>query len=221
MLMAVPSSPGWAPTEIVGSGIDVEQPADPALFRAYAGLRGNHVLYVGRVQAEKGCEALFAHYLGLPEETKKRFPLALIGKAAMQIPDSPHVRHVGFVSEELKRSALAGATLLVMPSPYESLSLATLEAWASGIPVLVNGDCEVLKRQCQRSQGGLWYHCGDEFGEAFSLLVGDPVLRAALGENGRTYVRRNHAWGTIVSRYQRVLERVRAAPRRDEACGSA
>jgi glycosyltransferase involved in cell wall biosynthesis len=200
-----------SPTRIVGSGMDPGGADDAALFRAHVGLSGQYVLYVGRVQREKGCHALFDHYLGLPEETKTTFPLVLVGKAAMQIPDSPHVRHVGFLSEELKRSALAGATLLLMPSPYESLSLVTLEAWRSGVPVLVNGESDVLEAQCRRSQGGLWYRDADEFREAFCLLVGDAALRGALGENGRTYVQRNHRWDAIVTKYQGVLDHVRGA----------
>jgi glycosyltransferase involved in cell wall biosynthesis len=128
----------------------------------------------------------------------------------MQIPESPHIRYAGFVSEDLKRSALAGATVLLMPSPYESLSLVTLEAWRAGIPVLVNGDCDVLKHQCRRAQGGLWYQCADEFREAFSLLVEDPGLRVALGENGRAYVQRNHRWDAVIDKYQRILEEVRS-----------
>lgn len=200
-----------APTQIVGSGVDSSLGNDPALFRAHLGIPGQYVLYVGRVQREKGCEKLFDYYLALPERIRASFPLVLIGKAAMRVPRSAHISHAGFVSEELKRSALTGATLLIMPSPYESLSLATLEAWASGIPVLVNGDCDVLKNQCRRSQGGLWYHCADEFREAFTLLIGDAALRAALGKNGQAYVQRNHTWDAVASKYRRILEDVRSA----------
>ena len=44
-----------------------------------------------------------------------------------------------------------------MPSFYESLSMVTLEAWALGKPVLANALCDVLKGQCRRSNGGLYY----------------------------------------------------------------
>jgi glycosyltransferase involved in cell wall biosynthesis len=42
---------------------------------------------------------------------------------------------------------LAGSRAFVHPSPYESLSMALLEAWKVGRPALVNGRCDVLRGQ--------------------------------------------------------------------------
>ena len=39
----------------------------------------------------------------------------------------------------------AGASALVVPSPYESLSIVLLEAWNRGVPALVNAHCAVLQ----------------------------------------------------------------------------
>src|SRR5207302_543085 len=80
---------------------------------------------------------------------------------------------------------LGGCDVLVMPSPYESLSVIVLEAWAMGRPVLVNSACRVLEGQCVRSGGGLFYRGYSEFAEALRRLLDDAALRAALGEAGR------------------------------------
>lgn len=92
-----------------------------------------------------------------------------------------------------------------MPSPYESLSLATLEALACGAPVLVNGQCEVLKGHCLRSNAGLWYQGYDEFKEGVQFLSQNVRLRDALGKNGERYVEMNYTWKKIEEKYFRLL----------------
>ena len=82
-------------------------------------------------------------------------------------------------------AALERCRLLVIPSPYESLSVITLEAWKLGVPVLANARCKVLVGQCLRSNGGLFYHGYAEFAEALRLLLERPGLRARLGPPGK------------------------------------
>ena len=55
--------------------------------------------------------------------------------------------------------------------------------------MLANARSEVLVEHCARSNAGLYYADRDEFVEALSLLVADERLRAAMGRNGRDYVR--------------------------------
>jgi glycosyltransferase involved in cell wall biosynthesis len=52
-----------------------------------------------------------------------------------------------------------------VPSPYESLSLLALEAFAVGTPVLANARSEVLVEHCLKSNAGLYYADRDEFVE--------------------------------------------------------
>jgi glycosyltransferase involved in cell wall biosynthesis len=92
-----------------------------------------------------------------------------------------------------------------MPSPYESLSLVLLEAWALGAPVLANGRCRVLRGQCLRSGGGLAYLGYEEFAAAAGLLLERPDLRAALGRQGRAYVEREYAWEGVLAKLELVF----------------
>ncbi|MFQ5792248.1 MAG: glycosyltransferase family 4 protein, partial [Acidobacteriota bacterium] len=127
------------------------------------------------------------------------------GGRTMDIPEHPAIRYAGFVSEEDKWGALAGAELLIMPSELESLSMVTLEAWSMGKPVLVNGRCEVLRGQCRRSNAGLYFTSYDEFREALALLEKEPSLREALGRNGNRYYRDHYRWEVIDAKYDRLL----------------
>jgi glycosyltransferase involved in cell wall biosynthesis len=95
-----------------------------------------------------------------------------------------------------------------MPSPYESLSVIVLEAWAMGRAVLVNGACRVLEGQCVRSGAGLFYRGYSEFADALRMLLGDPALRDRLATAGRAYVAREYAWDVVEERTQRFLEEI-------------
>ena len=93
-----------------------------------------------------------------------------------------------------KLAAIARARALVMPSRHESLSMVVLEAWMMGRPVLVNGDCEVLRGQVLRANGGLYYRRYEEFAAAVDILARSPALADALGRQGQAYFEANYSW---------------------------
>ena len=196
-----------APGVVVGVGSEVPAQASAPRFRARTGITGRFALYVGRIDANKGCADLFSHFRRYAAEGG-RLDLVLAGSAHLPVPDDPRIRHLGFVSDEEKYDALAAADLLIMPSPYESLSMVTLEAWAMERPVLVNGACDVLRGQAVRSNAGLYYNSYPEFAETLQRLESDPRLRAGLGANGRRYFDRHYAWPEIDRKYLDLLDRL-------------
>jgi glycosyltransferase involved in cell wall biosynthesis len=193
------------PSVVVGSGLNLP-PSDPDLdFTARHGLDRPFILYVGRIDKNKGCVTLFAYFRKFLEETGENVDLVLAGAAVIPIPEHPRIRHVGRISEEEKVAALRQCRLLVMPSAYESLSIITLEAWKLGAPVLANARCQVLMGQCLRSNGGLFYHGYAEFAEGLKLLLGRPELATSLGRQGQAWVETECAWDTIEGRVENLL----------------
>jgi glycosyltransferase involved in cell wall biosynthesis len=201
------SGNGDLPSAVIGSGLNLPDP-DPGLdFRGKHGLPRPFVLYVGRIDKNKGCVTLFAYFQKFLEETGADLDLVLAGSAALTIPRHPRVRHIGFISEAEKVSALRECRLLVMPSPYESLSIVTLEAWKLGVPVLANARCRVLMGQCLRSNGGLFYHGYAEFAEALKLLLARPEAGALLGRQGQRYVEDEYSWERVEGKIEDLLAR--------------
>ena len=133
-----------------------------------------------------------------------------MGVKLMQLPEVPWVKFAGLLSERERLQALEAATIVVVPSPFESLSLLALEAMAVGTPVLCNARAEVLVDHCHKSNAGLYYQDRDEFVECSKLLLADDRLRERMGRNGKEYVRRNYRWDVII-------EQVRPADRGAEA----
>ena len=179
-----------------------------AVFRRRHRLHGPFALYGGRIDPGKGCEELI-EYFGTYVQQGGDASLVLMGVKLMQLPEERWVRFAGLLSERERLQALEAATVVVVPSPYESLSLLALEAFAVGTPILANARSEVLADHCLRSNAGLFYADRDEFVEALVLLLSDEELRRAMGRNGEAYVRRHYRWDVIMSKYERLLTRIR------------
>ena len=201
------------PGVVVGVGSQVRDDASAARFRSRTRIDGPFVLYVGRIDENKGCTELFDYFRRYAGEVSDRMQLVLAGAPVMEIPPHPRIHHLGFVSEEEKYDAMAAADALLMPSYYESLSMVTLEAWAMRMPVLVNGRCDVLRGQAVRANAGLYYESYDEFAEALHLFETERGLRRALGINGRAYFERHYTWSVVEGKYLAMLERLERANR--------
>ena len=205
--------------ETVGCGVDLppshlheEQPdqaASPlsargAVFRRRHRLYGPFALYGERIEPRRGCEELL-DYFNSYAESDGDTSLVLMGLKLMPIPDALHLRFAGMLSETERSEALEAATVVVAPSPFESLSLLALESFAVGTPVLANARSDVLVDHCQRSNAGLYYASRDEFQACLRMLIRDDDLRTAMGHQGRAYIRANYRWEIVLGKYDRLI----------------
>ncbi len=190
--------PSWRP-HLAGRGV---------LFRRRHRLHGPVALYGGRIDPGKGCEELIEYFSTYVQDGGDA-SLVLMGVKLMPLPEEPFIRFAGLLSDAERLQALEAATVVVVPSPYESLSLLALESFAVGTPILANARSEVLVDHCQKSNAGLYYADRDEFVESLKLLIGDHRLRAAMGRNGRAYVRKFYRWDAILSKYERMFTKLR------------
>jgi glycosyltransferase involved in cell wall biosynthesis len=181
-----------------------------SMFRRRHRLHGPYALYGGRIDPGKGCEELIEYFSTYVQEGGDA-SLVLMGVKLMPLPEEPFIRFAGRLSDQERLQALEAATVVVVPSPYESLSLLALESFAVGTPVLANARSEVLVDHCHKSNAGLFYADRDEFTECLKLLIADQRLRAAMGRNGRHYVRQNYRWDVIIGKYERMFSKLRQA----------
>jgi glycosyltransferase involved in cell wall biosynthesis len=203
-------APGGPADDEGQDAVDVmaQMKARGVAFRRRHRLYDDFLLYGGRIDAGKGCEELLEYFTSYKEQNGNA-TLVLMGVKLMQLPEVPWVRFAGLLSERERLQALEAATVVVVPSPFESLSLLALEAMAVGTPVLCNGRSEVLVEHCVKSQAGLYYEDRDEFIECSKLLLADERLRRAMGRNGKDYVKRNYRWDVILAKYDRLIAAVK------------
>ncbi len=196
------------PSATIGIGLE---PASGATSRAALdrfGISQHYVLYLGRVDRNKGCQTLLEYFqeyaAGHDAPT-----LVLAGPTKLQIPAHPLIRALGYVSDEARAALLAHAHVLIVPSRYESLSIVLLEGWNHGVPALVNAQCRVLAGQVRRANGGLYYRSSAEFAEALSYLLTHERERQALGQQGLAYVEQEYRWPAVLQRMEGLLAQVK------------
>jgi len=202
------------PATVTGIGVDLDvavTDAEVATFRSGVPGLGSrpYLVYVGRVDPGKGSVELYDFFTAYKSRNPSDLALVIVGDPVEPPPAYPDIFVTGFVPQDTKAAAMAGALALVQPSYFESFSLVLAEAWALGRPALVQGRCDVLEGHARRSGGAIAYRGFAEFEAALDLVLADPALRQGLGEAGRRYVERRYGWDRIITRYERFLERVR------------
>jgi glycosyltransferase involved in cell wall biosynthesis len=191
---------------VVGMGMDPFD-ADPSACPRARALGRPYAIYSGRREEAKGTPLLLEYLDAFRRRTGRDLALVLTGSGPVAPPAAlaPHVLDLGFVSEEEKHAAMAGAVAFVHPSVYESLGIVLLESFLAGTPALVHARGRVLRWQCARSGGGLWFVGYPDFEEALCALLDRPGLRAALGAQGRRYVLAEYAWKAVEDRLLAAL----------------
>ena len=199
---------GKIPYQIAGAGIDVPDNVDTAGFREKFHILSDYVLYVGRVDIGKNCDDLFEYFNKFNEARQNQLELVVVGKIMMKKPESEHIHLLGYVSEEEKYAAIAGAKVLIMPSAHESLSLVVLESMAMGIPVIVNGACAVLEGHCRKSGAGISYKDYFQFEEGLQRVLWDLELYRGMQAAGKKYVREYYSWEHTIEKFHQIIEAV-------------
>jgi glycosyltransferase involved in cell wall biosynthesis len=111
-----------------------------------------------------------------------------------------NVVFTGFVSEEVKISALDASTAIVLPSIsnyVEVFSLAVTEAWARGKPVVASAVGEIPYRVRHMVNGLLVPPRNPKaLADAILQLIRDRKLGERLGAEGRERVT---TWGKVIN----------------------
>ena len=191
------------PSRLGSLGMSSVPNVDPTAFRRRHGIEGDLLLYIGRIESAKGVDELVE--FARAARTDRSSTLVLIGQNMMGLAREDGLFPMGYVTSEEKHEALAGATVFMMPSSNESLSLVTLEAWQHGIPVLATTRSQVVLDHVRASQGGLYYDGRLDFTAALKHLLGNLDLRHRMGANGRRYVEANFTWERVDRIYDEII----------------
>lgn len=195
--------------DIIAIGVDIDSGiVDIEKYKRTKKL-SDYIVYVGRIDEGKNCPEMFRYFIEYKKRNPSDLKLVLVGKSVIEVPEHKDIISMGFVSEEEKYNAIAGARALILPSKYESLSISVLESLKLGTPIIVNGKCEVLKGHCKKSNAGLYYENYFEFEGCLKYILGNTQTADIMGMNGKNYIRDNYEWGIIVERFTRLIESIR------------
>jgi glycosyltransferase involved in cell wall biosynthesis len=194
--------------EIAGIGINVPDKVNTDKFRNGHGIFDDYIIYVGRIESHKGCNDLFKYFIEYKRRNINSLKLVLVGRSLIDIPSHPDIISLGFIPDEDKFDGIAGAKFLVLPSQYESLSISVLEAMKLNIPVIVNGNCDVLKGHCTKSNGGLYYKNYFEFEGCINYLIRNNECYRLMKANAKKYIDDNYQWSRIIEKYDRMIKEI-------------
>lgn len=192
---------------VVGMGMP-GFPSDGDAFIAKQGFEHPYLIYCGRREPGKGTPLMLDYLELFRQRTGRDFHLVLTGSGEVH-PGSelaPLVRDLGYVDEQTKRDAMAGALAFVHPSVNESFGIVLLEAWLAGTPGLVHGKSDVLRDQCRRANGGLWFTHYPDFEAMLLWLMDNREQAAKLGAFGKAYVEREYSWDSVGRRFFEALD---------------
>lgn len=205
---------------VVANGVDPRRfrPAvDRNALRAGLALPTDRLilLCVGNLKPIKGHDTLIRAFVER-RELRRCCLLVIVGRdysggrlAALAARETPgdSIRFVGETEDPLPW--YQAADVFVLPSRFEGMSNALLEAMACGLPSIataVGGNLELVTPE----RTGLLLHSDDTaaMGNAMMRLAEDADLRARMGAAAREYVARRHA---IKDTAEKIAARYRAA----------
>ena len=110
------------------------------------------------------------------------------------------VIHVGYIETEELAAIYRGATFIVVPTLFESISIPVYEAFALGVPVCASA---VVGLPEQVGDAGLLFDptSVDDIAKTMTRLLDDPLLRQELVSRGKTRVK-----SVTHEAYARILE---------------
>ncbi len=164
--------------------------------------------YVGRISKEKNVGVLLEAFQKL--NRREDLFLLLVGdgprkqkKVCRQISNCQVTGFVDNVQDYLK-----AMDIFVMPSLTETTSLATLEAMASGLPVIATR-IGFMQNYITAGYNGAFFR-GDNpllLAAKISKLLKEKELRLRLGGNARRTVAYSFSWDRSISKIKRILLR--------------
>ena len=169
-----------------------------------------NILCVGRLIERKGQAYLIQAFAKLRPKLKQRIKLTLVGtgdgeaslkKLAKDLFVDEEVDFAGVVSNEKMPQIYREADVFVLPSQNEGMSIALLEAMASGLPAIatVTGGTAELVRENVNGFIVPWANV-QALTEYLTLLAGDRQLRHRLGQASRQ-VAIKFSWESMAQRY--------------------
>jgi glycosyltransferase involved in cell wall biosynthesis len=213
---------GETPVHLVPNGVDVTRfrrsPVGGALAGTAISKTQKVILFMARLHEHKGPDLVVDSFIAIA----RRHPdavLVLAGHDEQGLLPGLRARiadqHLsgrfitpGLVTGEQKLELLARADLFVLPSAGEGLSMAILEALASGTPAIISRQCN-LPIVAESGAGTVVERSASEFAHALSRFLDDDALREHAGERAYALARDHFGWGPILDHLEAIYSAAR------------
>lgn len=189
----------------LGNGVDTD------LFKPGGG-EGRGVVFVGRASRNKGFDALLQACPAI--EARVTAVVSRIGRRMMDASRKAGLDILLNVPYDRMPSVYGGSSVFVLPSRDEEHPLATLEAMACGLPVVVSpaGAAGMV----EDGRGGYVVPAGDpgELARKVNSLLEDAATRREMGARNRRVVEGSCSWELVSDAFLAICSEVIGAKRR-------
>ncbi len=206
---------------VIGKSRTVYNGVDGTVFRPDGQPDDPPILYVGRVEERKGVHVLVDAFEQVISQQRPRSRLRIVGPHSYwDAEPSPYYRALRSRCAANPRIELRGPTyddrelaavyrdaaVSVVPSVFpEALGLTSLEAQASGVPVVVS-DAGALPESVDAGRSGLVFENRNagQLGEAVLSIISNDDRRRTMGLAAREWVMRTFSWDVIAAELEQV-----------------
>jgi spore coat protein SA len=186
------------------------------------------ILYVGRVEERKGVHVLVDAFEQVISRQRPNSRLRIVGPhsywnaqpspyyeaLAKRCQGNPRIELIGPTYDDQALAAIyRDSACTVIPSVFpEALGLTSLEAQASGVPVVVS-NAGGLPETVSPGVSGLVFDNGStgQLAEAVLSIVGNANRRREMGAAARQWVMSKFSWDVIAAELERTYVEVMAA----------
>lgn len=219
---------------VIPLGLDLsafhESPGPEPFHEKFPQTRGNEIiLFLSRLDPKKGLDLLLRAFAEVqkrqfpgssPKDSRPRRLLVIAGdgdeqlvhdlrRLAAEMRIANAIVWTGFLEGDLKLSAMAAASLFVLPSYSENFGIALVEAMAAGLPCVMSDQVGIAV-DATEYDAGLVVPCEiASLASAIERLIDDPELRSRLGGNARRLVEERFSLKAttdlLVNLYEKVL----------------
>jgi glycosyltransferase involved in cell wall biosynthesis len=176
------------------------------------------ILFLSRLRHNK-CPDMLIKALSLINTNSLEFHLLIAGSGEpdyinylkqllISLKLNNRVTFTGFVQNEQKNLLLQGADLFVLPSVSENFSIATAEAMAAGLPVIVTPGVQLAPEIIAANAGLVVEQNIDALLGGISKLLSSPKLREELGNNGSTWASNRYCPNQIASNLTHIYKTI-------------
>ena len=220
---------------VIPLGVDLsgfrELPQPELFFEKFPAARDRDIiLFLSRLDQKKGLDLLLRSFATDDGRRKTDGPRSSVGgpllviagegeeqfvaglhRLAEELGIADKILWTGFLDGDLKLSALAAASLFVLPSYSENFGIALVEAMAAGLPCVLSDQVGIAE-DAREYEAGLVVPCeADPLALAMRQLLDDAASRNRLGVNARRLVEERFSVeamsNSLVELYDRVLAR--------------
>ena len=206
---------------VISNGVDLEQfqprPRNEALARKLGIPAKPTVLYTGRLDADKCMDVWVNAIPYVLEQVEAHFVVGGNGTDRARLENlvekqglAQDVTFTGFLDAVQYPAIYSLADVFAISSPTELQSIVTLEAAASGLP-LVGVNAGALPELIEHGRNGFLFERNNsrEMGNAIATLLKDPALRQRMGRASREIAQGHSIW-LVMRAYEALYSAVSA-----------